>query len=233
MALFLVLSAPSVFADIKVGIIFFDPPLVVSPNQGFNVDLMKQICTGMKQNCQMVPKQWYELFPALNNREVDIIMGAFISPERAKNYIFSLPYMLSKGQFITLKDSGLTSLEQLKGKKVGLIKEETNSGIFHDYVQANFYNQFQVLDYDDVEDLMTALNNKTIDAAMMFNITAGYWIQNSDNTFVTLGSSFTIGEGEAIMALPDNIQLINMINQQIKQMENDGVYLNLYQRYFP
>ncbi len=41
-----------------------------------------------------------------------------------------------------------------------------------------------------------------------------------------------VGQGIAIIALPKNANIMNKINQQIKQIEQEKYYLDLYTTYF-
>jgi len=222
----------SAYAVIRIGAIFFDPPLVLSASQGFNIALSNRLCQGIGQQCEIVQMDWRKLFPALDNNEIDVIMGVYITPARQQHYIFSLPYMLSQGRFMTLTDNKLTSVAQLKGQSVGLLTEEAGTGVFHQYVQQAYGNFFQVSDYNDIEDLLSALMNKSVTAIIIPDPVTNYWIQNSDNRFATLGPVFTLGLGSGIMALPQNQPLIDSINQELKNMENNGDYLSIYRMYF-
>lgn len=228
----LLLCLNSSFATIRVGAIFFDPPLVLSASQGFNITLANRICQGMGQQCEIVQMEWKKLFPALDNSEIDMIMGVYITQSRQQKYIFSLPYMLSQGRFLTLSSNHITDVDQLKGLKVGLLTEEADTGVFHQYVQQTYNNLFQVSDYDNVEDLLAALISKSVSAVILPHSVTNYWMQSSDGRFAAIGPVFNLGQGSAIMALPQNQPLINSINQALKSMEDNGDYLSIYRMYF-
>lgn len=225
------LSVSPVYSAIKIGTVFFEPPFVTSINQGFNIDLIHALCHEMKESCQILPMDFNKLFSALDNGEIDLAFGVYVSENRENRYIFSLPYMVSRIQFLVLKNQGITSLSQLKGTKVGLIKEE-EGGIVYEYLVVNYGNAVTAVNYDDMEDLITALNNREISAALVHRPTAQYWVQNSDNLFSFLGQPVTLGDGVAVMALPQNAALIQKINQAMQVLENNNQYLNLYRTYF-
>lgn len=60
-----------------------------------------------------------KLFPALDNGSIDLAIGGIvISQIRQQKYDFSLPYMLSKGQFLVTQNSNVQTVNDLKGQKV-------------------------------------------------------------------------------------------------------------------
>ncbi|WP_172458244.1 transporter substrate-binding domain-containing protein [Legionella quinlivanii] len=230
--LFFCCSLPA-HAVIKVGTVFFYPPFVLSLNEGFDIELMQSLCQGLKEQCQMIPMDFNKLYTSLDKGQIDLAIGGIaISPLRKNDYIFSLPYMLSKGQFLVLQGSGINSMEDLKGAAVGVIKGDPKGGVFYNYLESNFGDFFQIQTFDDIEDIITALGNKTIKAAFLHHSTAVYWEQNGGNQFQTFGNIIPIGEGYAIMALPANAALIQRINVLLQGMEKDNAYLNLYKTYF-
>ncbi|KTD20914.1 arginine-binding periplasmic protein [Legionella lansingensis] len=233
LAFFLSLYLPSTYADIKVGTVFFDPPFVTSMNQGFDVELILLLCQKINTPCQLMPMDFNKLFPALDNGTIDLAIGGIvISEARLKKYIFTLPYMLSKGQFLISNKSTLQTLNDLAREKVGVLKGEQDSSVFANYLNQNFPGQFTIIDFDDIEDLVNALSTGNIAAAFIHESTALYWQQNGGGQFKLLGTPTIVGEGIAIMTLPQNNQLVQQLNAQLQAIEKDGSYLNLYQTYF-
>ncbi|MBA2653011.1 MAG: transporter substrate-binding domain-containing protein [Tatlockia sp.] len=219
-------------AQLKIGVMFFDPPLVMSPMQGFHVDLANKICQGLQEKCILLPMVWNQLFVAIDKGDIDLIIGVFITAQRAKKYIFSIPYMQSYGRFIVLRASNITNFKQLNGKKVGTLKEEVNTGIFASYLQANYSNNFKIVDYKDIGVLLTSLVNKSIKAALLHARAVNYWVANTSGIFSILGPVFPLGGGYSIMALPGNQPLIDKINQQIQLIKANGEFAKIYDTYF-
>lgn len=219
-------------ADLKIGLVFYDPPLVISVNQGFNVDFANSICRGLQEKCFIIPMVWNELFGLLDKGEIDLILGAFITPKRAQKYLFSIPYMASNGRMIILRDSKLSNVEQLKGLNVGVVKEEAESGVFYNYIRANFLNVFNVTTFADIETILSAVMNKTVQAGIMHQTAVDYWIANSNHIFSPLGKVFPVGNGYGILALPNRQDLINKVNQQIQLIKSNGEFAKIYKTYF-
>jgi arginine transport system substrate-binding protein len=211
----------------------YDPPFIISMHEGFDIELSRMICEHLKLQCKLMPMGSKQLYQALQNGQVDLaIAGITISAERKNNFIFSLPYMLSQGQFMTLKSSSINSIEGLDGTTVGVIRDELSGGVFYHYVMNNYHQKFKINQYNTVEDMFAALSNKTISAVFLYRSDVTYWNHNGSNLFKSLGPVVTLGEGLAIMSLPQHADLIHKINQVLIQMEQNDTYINLYKTYF-
>ncbi|WP_035918519.1 transporter substrate-binding domain-containing protein [Legionella fairfieldensis] len=222
---------PISYADIKVGTVFFEPPFVMSIDEGFDIQLMQALCLRIQEKCSFIQMDFHKLFAALNNKTIDLAIGIIAITPQDFSRIFSLPYMVSKGQFLILRSSAFKSVNDLIGKKIGVLKGGVRKGGFIDYLVQN-YSKSDLEEYPNVEDMISALSNGSIDAVFMEKATASYWKENGEDKFQFLGNDVMIGSGLAIMALPENANLIQRINQQLQNMEKDGSYLSLYKTYF-
>ncbi|CDZ75853.1 ABC transporter arginine-binding protein 1 precursor [Legionella massiliensis] len=220
------------YADIKIGTVYFYPPFIITKNEGFDFDLLNKLCARIQVHCTFVQMDSKKLFSALNDRKIDLAIGGIeITPDREAKYSVSLPYVLSRGQFIVSQNSSLRDLTGLKGKTVGVVND-LNGKAFIDYLTSNFYNQFQLKQYSNMLDIINDLNQGALDAAFMHASTANYWLIQSDSSFKKLDKDTIIGKGIGIIALPEQSTLIKQINSQLQNMEVNGDYLNLYHTYF-
>lgn len=221
------------YAELRVGTLFFDPPFVLSTTQGFDIDLINLICKKMNEQCRLIPMDLHHFYTALDKKKIDIAIGGIaISSIHESKYIFSLPYMLSKGQFLTLKSSTISSVADLKDQTVGVITGENEYGVSSTYLRRTYGTSIDIEEYSDTENLLTALNSGDIAAALMHRSSVVYWVQNGGSQFKALGDVALVGDGIGIMALKGNEALIGRINQLLKAIENDGSYLTLYTTYF-
>ncbi|WP_162262951.1 transporter substrate-binding domain-containing protein [Legionella erythra] len=220
-------------ANLKVGTVYFYPPFVTAANSGFDLDIIRIICEKLRRDCEIVPMDYHELFPALKQGTIDIAIGGItIYSKNSDKFIYSLPYMVSYGQFLIKNDSTLDTLSQLADQRIGVIRGEEDGGVFYRYLKEKFTGQFKIEFYNDMEDLIEALKNSEVTAAFFHQSTAVYWVQNGGGQFKTLGKPMSVGQGIAIVASAKNAALIEQINTQIKRIDRDNRYLSLYQTYF-
>ncbi|WP_198333137.1 transporter substrate-binding domain-containing protein [Legionella clemsonensis] len=205
----------------------------MSINEGFDIDLINLLCQRMKTDCALIPMDFNKLFTALDNGNIDLAIGGIvISKAREKKYIFTLPYMLSKGEFLVLKDNPASSISDLAQQTIGVMKGEQASNVYSDFLNVNYPGLFKFQNFNDIEDLVSALRNRTIAAAFVHESAAYYWEQNGGGQFKMLGKPMSVGFGVSIMSLPKNVNLVQQLNQQILAIEQDGSFVGLYQEYF-
>lgn len=217
-----------------VGTMLYDPPFEMVADKenhlfGFDIDIMNAICQEMKVDCQFKPLLFEQLFLEINRKTIDLVIAAVtITKERQQQYLFSLPYLETNARFITLNTSDIKSLSDLKNKKIGTLK----GSIYPALVQNMFQNNSTVIEYSYINQIYNALVQHTIDAAVGAAISIEYWVANNSSLVKIVGDRIPVGNGVGIMANKDEVLLIQQVNQALERIENNGVYLSIYERYF-
>lgn len=90
--------------------------------KGLEVDIWTEICNRLGYDLEFKFIEFAGLFGLLDNKEVDSIANAVsYTEERAEKYLFADPYVYDTYRFVMRKDDdSLKTLEDLKGKKVGV-----------------------------------------------------------------------------------------------------------------
>jgi len=97
---------------------------------GFDIDLMRAICAKYELEPEFIITPFDGIVPGLTTEKYDAIISAFtITPQRAREVLFSRPYY-DAGQVIAVRldDSTITSLEDLQGKSLGVQLGTTGEG---------------------------------------------------------------------------------------------------------
>ena len=218
---------------INIGIVFFYPPFVMSPNMGFDSQFIRLICRQLKTNCTIMPMEYHGLFTALDSKKIDIAIGGItIDSAASDNYIYSDPYRESTGEFLILDTNHATSLEALKGQKVGIMRGEQDGDVYYDYLNKHYNGFFTIVQYDNMEDLITALDSGNIAVAFTHQATANYWQLNGGDRFKILGNVMLVGKGTAIMSTVTNTALMQKINDAIDKIKKESIYKTLFNTYF-
>lgn len=225
------------YAEIEVGTVPFDPPYVISRDQGFEIDLMKLICQRLGKTCDFKIMPYTELFTALQKGSIDIAIDSVPFYINSKNtpYIYSFPYLPSQGQFLIAKDSKFrTILDIPAGSEVGLVKENGLSGtdIYFQFFIHKFGSHFKIKFFDDIESLIASLSKGKITAAFVDLHEANYWASNGGEQLTKLGHSINVADGIGMVSLPSHKNLINIISKQLVKIENENTYIDLYNTYF-
>jgi ABC-type amino acid transport substrate-binding protein len=240
LSILLCIILPSSFATppLRIGTVLFDPPYVISINQGFEIDLMQQICTGLKTTCTFIPMKYNELFIRLKEEKIDLAMDGldfYITTNPLNGpFIYSLPYLLSKGQLLILKNNPATQISDLPPQsKIGIVREqgERGSGIFYQFFEKKYAKQFNLVQYTALNQLIADLSRGKIAAAFLDNNQANHWILNGKGLFKALGDPVKVADGIGIAALPENKGLMDEVNQQLTFILNSPAYAQLYDTY--
>lgn len=219
----------TVNASLIIGIPYFKPPYVINRFEGFDIDLMRDICKKINETCSFSQMEFEELYSALNDGSIDLAIGAItISDSRKQYYIFSMPYKISLGEFIVLKGSNINSIHDLDGKIIGAIWASD----FGDYLEEDQHLTIQKEFFEEPVPLIAALNDRQVNAIFIDSEEIKYWLKQTDTPLKVIGKPISIGDGFGIMALPKNRPLIQSINQALMQIEQDGSYTSIYSDYF-
>lgn len=101
---------------------------------GFEVDLGKAIAKQMGLKAKFVPTKWDSLVAGLGSQKYDVVMNDITqTPERAKKYNFSTPYIKSRFALIVPKGSSIKNLNDIKGKKVAAGTGTNNAQVVKKY----------------------------------------------------------------------------------------------------
>ncbi|WP_133127283.1 transporter substrate-binding domain-containing protein [Legionella nagasakiensis] len=211
----------------------FDPPMEMQASNngvfvGFEIDIVDEVCRRINASCIYKAMSFNDIMIAVQAGTVDLgINGFFITQARLKYFLFSLPYLQTKAQLFTNADSNINSNNLNTGQRIGVEK-----GTIFQNLLLEKYNNVNVITYTEQQDMLHDLENHKIDVIMFDYIDASYWVDNNPENFKYVGAPISIGMGYGILANINSIQLINRINNALIDMENDGTYLSIYNRYF-
>lgn len=232
LSLILSLVSMGLYADVNIGVITYNPPFVFGINQGFDIDLVTLVCQRLKLKCALTQLPYNRVFKALNEDKIDLIIGGITLPDSGlQNYICTMPYLVSRGQFVVLKSDKYNTVNDLMGGKVAVMKGEVFSSAGFEYLQQHYNGKLTIIPYDEPKALLEAFTNGTVDAAFINESSAHYWHQISQGKFTLLGKPIAFGQGIGMVALPKNSALINNINHALQGIEDDGSYIKLYNAY--
>ena len=230
--LFFLIPVQAKNPPLRIAISKMAPPYVMQGKKqlyGFDVALMDYICATIKRDCQYQLMSFSELLPAVVNKATEIAIGSItITPERAEQVSFSLPYLISQSRFIGLKKLAKDplSLAVLKNSKIGI---KTGS-IFGQQLQIMGVANPTIVSYKMDEDLIQALITGSIDLALIDEPAALYWQNNSSEQLEVLGKPYPYGS-LGIAVNPADPALLQAINQSILQYQNNGQFTKNYKMY--
>ena len=196
--------------------------------EGLDVDYAKAIADKLGVKLQLQPTNPANRVPLLVANKVDLVLANFtITPERAEQVNFSIPYFSSGQQFIVKKGT-LKSPEDLNTWRVGVDKGTVNEGV----LRAK-YPGAKVVAYDDTPFAFTALRNGhvqaiTQDGPKLIGLLAN--VPDKDKYEVP---PFTISNDLIGVGIPKGeTALTNVVNETLLELEGKGQAQTIYDAWF-
>ncbi len=187
---------------------------------GFDIDVAKEVSKRLGMELILQPISWTAKEQELNSYNIDCIWnGMSVNEERAKAMCLSLPYLKNSMSFVVKKDSNITKLEDLKGKKIGVQSGSTAEEIL---ITSEIYK--------DIKELITYTENITafmdmeinqVDCVFLDSVVANYYITTNNKEYLLLEERLQ-NEEYAIGFRKQDEKLCNKINEILLEMKQDG-----------
>ncbi|WP_423799030.1 transporter substrate-binding domain-containing protein [Neobacillus sp. SAB-20_R2A] len=185
--------------------------------EGFDIDLANAIADELGYKLEIKDMKFDGLIGALQAKRVDMVLAGMSATEkRKKNVDFSTEYNRSGEMFITLKDSNIKTVDDLKGKTLGVqlgtIQEE---GAKELQKKINFTSK----PLDNATTLIQELLTKRIDAAYLDKSVATGYIK--EQNLAGFDDPTSSSPGMAI-AFPKGSALVKDVNKALDKLEQNG-----------
>lgn len=193
---------------------------------GFDVDLMKKICSELNIESQFIVVPFDGIIAGLKHNKYDAIISAMtITEDRKKEVDFSNPYYTA-GQSIAVnaKNSYIKDISHLRGKRIGVQLGTTGE------IEAKKVQDAKVVSYDNISAAFIDLENERIDAIINDIPTNKSIIKDRNNTLKLAGDVFT-KEYYGIAFRKNDLELLQKINNTIDKLQKSGYLDRLKKRW--
>jgi arginine/lysine/histidine transporter system substrate-binding protein len=194
--------------------------------EGFDIDLANYIANELGYKLEIEDMKFDGLIGALQTNRVDIVLAGMSATEkRDKNVDFSIAYNHSGEMFITLKDSSIKTLDDLKGATLGVqlgtIQEEGAKKLQET-------TDFEIKPLDNAATLIQELLTKRIDVAYLDKVVATGYMKEQDLS--GFDDPTTSSPGMAV-AFPEGSDLIDDVNKVLTKMKENGKLKELEEKW--
>lgn len=147
---------------------------------GYDIDLAKEVCSRLGVELKLQPINWDEKEMELNKSNIDCIWnGMTITDDRKAAMNMSEPYMENRQVVVTLKDSKINKLTDLKDKCVVLQKGSTAVDALNNRPDIlDSIAEGTPIEVDNNVLAMYELQRGTSEAAIMDEVVARYYISH-------------------------------------------------------
>lgn len=192
---------------------------------GFDPAVGTEIAKRMGLEAEIVTTAWDGIIGGLLANKYDAIVGSMtITAERDEVVDFVGPYYSDKRAIFTKPGSGISSLEDLEGKKVGLTLGETHE----DWARDKGYN---ISTYKGLPELLLELENGRVDAIVNDSIAAILAMTEKGQEFEMFADPTTEPFGAGIAIREGNPELAAEMQKALDSMMEDGTYLALAEKW--
>ena len=199
---------------------------------GFDVDLLDLVAQDLGLEQDVVNIEWSQVTSgaAFKAKKCDMGMGAMtITPERQAAISITAPYMDATQVLMAKKDSGIKTLADLKGKKLGAQADTTGKKYADENAKANGYT---VIPFNDLALQTNNVKSGRVDAAINDNGVLYDYAEQNPDTEVT--AEFDTGEEYGFAVAKDgNDALLDTVNEVLEKAKSDGTYEKIFRKYFP
>jgi polar amino acid transport system substrate-binding protein len=195
---------------------------------GFDVDLIDLVAKklGVEQEISDTPFDGIQSGADFNSGQCDLsAAGMTITDARKQNIDFSDPYFNATQALVAKKSSNIKSLDDLKGKKLGV----QNSTTGQEYATKNAQGANQVV-FEDLGLELTAVETGQVDAGINDNGVLYDWVK--EKTDFAVVKEFNTGEQYGIGVKKGNTALLNVINSVFMDAKSSGQYAQIYEKWF-
>jgi polar amino acid transport system substrate-binding protein len=192
---------------------------------GFDVELMEAIGEKLGREVEFQDTSFETIFRDVAQGKFDaVISAATIKPEREKVVDFSNPYYLSEQAVLVKEGSSIESLEDLEGKTVGVQQGTTGQELAKEELGGS-----EIRPYPEGPDAVTALKAGTvegvvIDAPVAENAEQAGGVEIAEKVPTEEEYGIAVGQGDT--------ELLEEINEALKEVEEDGTYTKIFKKWF-
>jgi polar amino acid transport system substrate-binding protein len=215
---------------IKIGIFGDKPPFgfvdANGKNQGYDVYLAKRLAKdllGDESKIEFVLLEPASRVEYLQTNKVDIVLANFtVTDERKQKVDFANPYMKVSLGVVSPTGAPITSVDQLKGKKLIIIKGTTAETYF-----TKNHPDVELLKFDQITQAFEALKDKRGAALSQDNTLLFAWAKENAGFTVgipTLGGLDTI----APAVKKGNQDLLDWTNKELETLGKENFFHKAY-----
>ena len=193
---------------------------------GFDIELMEAIGEKIGRTPEFQDTSFETIFRDLAQGKFEaVISAATITEEREQAVDFSNPYYLSEQAVLVKEGSPIKSLEEADGKTVAAQQGTTGLELAKEKLTGS-----EIRPFPEGPDAINALKAGTVEAAILDAPVAQDAVEKSGG--VEIAEKVPTEEKYGIAVAQGETELLDEINQGLKEVMDDGTYTKIYEKWF-
>lgn len=191
---------------------------------GFDIALIKAIGEKLGVEVQVENMEFASLVTSIGSKIDVAIAGMTVTDERKQSVDFTDSYATGIQSVIVKEGSSIKSIDDLKGKKIGVQLATTG-----DIYAKDDFGEENVEEYNKGADAVMALTSGKIDAVIIDNQPAKSFVETTDGLQI-LDTDY-VQEDYAAAIQKGNTDLLNAVNGALKELKEDGTIQKILDKY--
>ncbi|MCR5084358.1 MAG: basic amino acid ABC transporter substrate-binding protein [Succinivibrionaceae bacterium] len=196
---------------------------------GFDVDIAKAIAEAQGCDIELVSMPFDSIIPAIITHQVDVgISGFTITEERKKRISFSEPYYKAGLSVMVRTEDrdNFRTADSLKGTDLCAQIGTTGADYALTVEGAN------VKRFNTSADALMELKGKGCRALVNDKAVNDYYLKNASEGGIHSLPIYLTEEYYGIITSKDNAETLQLVNDGLKKIRDDGTYAEIYRRWF-
>lgn len=192
---------------------------------GIDAEIAKAIADKLGLKLEIQDMEFNSIITAVQSGKADLgLAGMTVTDERKQSVDFSDSYATGIQSVIVKDGSSIKSIDDLKGKKIGVQLATTG-----DIYAKDDFGEENVEEYNKGADAVMALTSGKIDAVIIDNQPAKSFIETTDGLQI-LDTDY-VQEDYAAAIAKGNDDLLNAVNGALKELKEDGTIQKILDKY--
>ena len=197
---------------------------------GFDIDLAKAVGEKLGMEVVLTPIDWTTKELELNGDKVNLLWnGLTITPERQESMLMSPAYIANAQVVVVKQDSGITKLDDLAGKNVGL---QDTSSADDAFAAVEVSKNCNLVKAAENTSLLNDLKIGRLDAVVIDKVVADYYISQEGNEGLVLLEEQLADEEYGIAFKKGNDALADQVLTALQELVDDGTAAEISQKWF-
>ncbi len=199
--------------------------------QGFEIDVWNEIGKKLSMEIEFKTSKFSGLFGMLETKKINTISNQVtMTKQRLEKYYFTEAYVFDGAQIVVHKDTNnISSLEDLKGKKVGVSLGTNYAKIVKKF---DTDEKIEIITYDGggfEQDVVL----KRIDAFVQDRVSSVELIKKANLPLKLVGEPIVVIKNSfPFLKNEENKKLISKINSALLSLKKEGILKNISMKWF-
>ncbi|MEJ8572340.1 ABC transporter substrate-binding protein [Microbaculum marinum] len=195
--------------------------------EGFEVDLVNEIGKRIGAEMEIQDLGFQALFAATSSGRIDMAISSItITNDRLQNQAFTQGYYDSDLALVSSKQSGVSSLADMKGKPIGAISTSTGEKWIQENTEKYGFGDYK--GYNTQQDLLLDTQNGRVAGAV--GDIAGFQFAFQNMPAMQVVERIGTGDRFAIM-MQKGSPLLEKVNAAITEIKKDGTMAALHKKW--